>query len=55
MSRTHERAPDVDRDPDHPTDRIVAITTETGVIIYDERNPNAWISSTAARAVAETR
>lgn len=53
MTRTHERTSD--HEPNRPAENIVAITTEPGVIIYDQRDPNAWISSTAARAVTEIR
>lgn len=55
MTHTHERTGNVAREPQPPAESIVAITTESGVIIYDRRDPAAWISSTAARAVPETR
>lgn len=38
-----------------PEEEIIAVTTEDGVLIYDQRHPVSWITSSVAVAIADTR
>ncbi|MGM0399051.1 MAG: DUF7331 family protein [Halobacteriota archaeon] len=52
-----ERPSDVPQLPElnDPVDRIEGYRTENGVVLYDSRNPLAWIKSTVSTSVGEMR
>ncbi|UWG47415.1 Uncharacterized protein HSRCO_1127 [Halanaeroarchaeum sp. HSR-CO] len=50
-----ERPSDVPQlpEPNDPVDRVEGYRTEDGVVLYDSRNPLAWIKSTVSTSVGE--
>lgn len=48
MSTNRDRTASTDRGPqsEPPSETVVAARTEDGVVLYDEENPDAWITST---------
>jgi hypothetical protein len=57
MTSTND-TPDPDHDPDDPhraDDRTGLLLVDDGVVIYDVENPDGWIESDDAVALADRR
>jgi hypothetical protein len=50
MTTHSDRTAGIDRDadPEPPRESVVCTVVEDGVVVYDEENPDAWITSTVS-------
>lgn len=50
MTTHSDRATRIDRDadPEPPEESVVCTVVEDGVVVYDEDDPDAWITSTVS-------
>lgn len=48
MSTNRDRTASTDHEPDHdtPSETVVGVTTDDGLVIYDDDESDAWITST---------
>lgn len=55
MTTNETDPPCLDQGPATTSDSVVAIETQGGVILYDQHQPQAWISSTTPRTLTDTQ